>query len=128
MGFWAGVVHGASARVEAGYVPRQMSGNTGDGLAVMVSGDELFRMNVWLHEHRLRLIAQIHSHPTDAYHSETDDEYAVIAEAGGLSVVVPDFAMQPFHLDRLAVYRRSNGADWVELTQQQVTALIKVED
>lgn len=128
MGFWAGVVHGTRARVEAGYVPRQMSGNAGDGLAVMVPGDELFRMNVWLHEHRLRLIAQVHSHPTDAYHSETDDDYAVITETGGLSIVVPDFAMQPFHLDRLAVYRYSNAADWVELTQDQVTSLITLEE
>jgi hypothetical protein len=100
----------------------------GGGLAVVVPGEELFRMNVWLHERQLRLIAQVHSHPTSAYHSETDDEYATLAEVGGVSIVVPDFARDAFNLDTCAVYRLSSSGTWDEMTPVSVRTLIAIED
>lgn len=128
VGFWAGVVRNGIAYVEAALVPSQVSGNVGDGLAVVISGDELFRMNVWLHQNKMRLIAQVHSHPTDAYHSETDDDYAIIAETGGLSIVVPDFARSPFDVARIAAYRLSGSGRWDALSTQEVRSLIDLEE
>lgn len=40
----------------------------------------------------LELRAQIHSHPTAAYHSATDDAFPAVAIPGFLSIVVPNFA------------------------------------
>ena len=55
---------------------------------------ELPRLNVLLHERNLTLVAQLHSHPTNAYHSSTDDTYPIVTRAGRISLVVPDFALQ----------------------------------
>ena len=44
---------------------------------------------------------QAHSHPTDAYHSDTDDHLALVTLLGAISLVVPDFAA-----------RRQPSADW----------------
>jgi len=82
---------------------------------VVVDGPELHRINVWLYEHEMTLIAQIHSHPTDAYHSETDDAIPIITTPGGLSLVVPDFARGPADLTTYAIFRLSESGDWKEL-------------
>lgn len=128
LGFWAGVLDGPTALVEAALVPGQLSGHAGGGLAVVVRGEELFRMNVWLHEHQMRLIAQVHSHPSEAYHSATDDAYATMSEVGGLSIVVPDFARAPFTLEDSAFYRLTEDGEWREMTLAQVRDLIAIED
>ena len=127
VGFWAGVQDGDQFTVQSAYIPRQMAGRAGGGTMVVISGDELFRMNVWLHQRRLTLVAQIHSHPTDAYHSDTDDDFAVMSRIGGLSIVVPDYAQAPFSLDTIAVYRLPAGPVWTPIGRRGVAELISIE-
>src|SRR5688572_3679882 len=38
---------------------------------------------------------QVHTHPNEAFHSRTDDEFPLIHEIGFLSLVIPDFALGP---------------------------------
>lgn len=76
--------------VEA-YVPAQTMINTGEGLLVTVEGEALFRVNRLFYENGLVLAAQIHSHPTRAYHSATDDARPLMTLVGGLSAVIPNF-------------------------------------
>ncbi len=45
-----------------------------------------------LREKGLKLAAQVHSHPRDAFHSPADDHWAIIRHVGALSIVVPDFS------------------------------------
>jgi hypothetical protein len=112
MALWAGRLDGERFHVLEAIIPQQQGHRTEHGLAVSVPGDELHRINIWLHRNRLRLIAQIHSHPTEAYHSETDDRYAIATALGSLSIVIPDFAVRPFGLDDCAAYRLSKRPWW----------------
>jgi hypothetical protein len=73
------------------YFPEQTASQTADGLLVVVEGDALFRVNRAFYASGLTLAGQVHSHPTAAYHSDTDDAYPLMTLVGGLSVVVPDF-------------------------------------
>lgn len=95
---------------------------------MVVDGDELHRLNVYLHETGLRLIAQVHSHPTVAYHSETDDRYAVATTIGCFSLVVPDFAARPFALADCATYRLSALGVWEPVDTSASPHLILIED
>jgi hypothetical protein len=126
VGFWAGIQIESVFDVRTGYVPKQIAGEVDGGSLVMIDGDELFRMNVWLHARRLTLIAQVHSHPTDAYHSDTDDEYPVMSRVGGLSIVVPDYAAADFDLGTAAVYRLGREGEWRALSVNDATALIEI--
>lgn len=126
MGFWAGVQHGSEFLVSSAYVPRQLAGETDGGCLVMVDGEQLFQMNVWLHSHHLTLVAQLHSHPTDAYHSVTDDDFAVMTCTGGLSIVVPDYAVHSFSLITAAIYRLQPAGSWTELSAVEAGALIQI--
>lgn len=93
------------------HVPQQSSYTLPSGLLVRVDGDELHRVNTWLFEHEERLVAQVHAHPRDAYHSETDDTFPIVTTEGGLSIVVPDFAAIGLEDPATAIYRLRNG-DW----------------
>jgi hypothetical protein len=123
---WAGELDGKAFRVTHTVVPEQHAVKTDDGVYVQVKADELHRLNVWLYESRRLLLAQIHSHPTDAYHSETDDAYPIAVTAGCFSLVVPDFAVRPFSFGDCAVYRLSTGGLWEELSSKQVSETFSI--
>lgn len=126
VGFWAGSACGDRFDVSAALIPDQLSERSKHGLMVVVTGDALFRMNVWLHRNHLTLIAQLHSHPGAAYHSDTDDNLAVVTQVGALSIVVPDYARGPLALDAAAVYRLDASGRWKRLQTVETMALITV--
>jgi hypothetical protein len=125
---WAGRRDGKAFHVECSLIPEQRHLQSGDGVCVIVEADALHRLNVFLHEQGLLPIAQVHSHPGEAYHSGTDDQYAVVTKVGCLSLVVPDFASKPFALGDCAVYRLTADGRWGELTSAEAADLIKIVD
>ncbi|MEE8106172.1 MAG: hypothetical protein V3T86_11615 [Planctomycetota bacterium] len=127
MVLWAGARHGEVFDVEEALIPEQTAFRSDEGVCVAVDADELFRINVHLHEQGRVLAAQVHSHPGDAYHSETDDAYPIVTTVGGYSLVVPDFGRGPFDISKCAVYRLLPGRGWVGLGADLVTELIEVQ-
>jgi Prokaryotic homologs of the JAB domain len=125
---WAGVREGEVFRVQHTIIPAQSGLRFESGVCVRIASDELHRLNVWLYEHRVTLIAQLHSHPTAAYHSETDDEFPVATTVGSLSLVIPDFAAQPFSLDRCAVYQLNAAGRWAAVTRDEAGRLITIAE
>ncbi|MRX37375.1 hypothetical protein GJR93_30640 [Aminobacter sp. MDW-2] len=126
LGLWVGQVADDTATVERALIPEQRLIRGPDGVGVYVDGNELHRINVWLFDHGLRILAQIHSHPTDAYHSDTDDDNALATAAGSLSLVVPDFARGPADLSRTAVYRLDQRGLWTHVPPADVGRLIEI--
>lgn len=113
--------------IETTIIPKQQAMRLESGLLYAVDSDELHRINVWLYENKMSLIAQIHSHPTEAYHSDTDDAFPIVATVGGLSIVVPDFASGPIEIDSWAVYRLSTKSIWMELSKKEKMTLIDLK-
>ncbi len=134
MALWVGVQDGACFEIREAIVPQQQGIRGDHGLMVSVPGAELHRINLHLFKNGLRLLAQIHSHPTEAYHSEMDDEYAIATGLGAFSLVVPDFAREPFSIGRCATYRLtprpfwkpSVRPYWAEVPVHQATKIISI--
>jgi hypothetical protein len=126
IGLWMGSRNGTHFQVTQAVVPRQQHIRSYEGVCVTVDAEELHRLNVWLYENKLTLIGQVHSHPTEAYHSGTDDEFAVATAAGSISLVVPDFAVNPFDLLQCAAYRLQQSGYWKELSPNEVSHLIRI--
>ncbi len=120
---WSGLVEGDSFLVRTAHVPRQTAYRFDDGICVRVEGVELHRLNVWLFEHGEQLGVQVHSHPTDAYHSDTDDAYPIVTVRGGLSLVVPDFARAGLLGPGVAYYRLRRC--WDEIPAREAAQLIR---
>jgi hypothetical protein len=113
---WGGVVEGETLSVRSMFVPEQVGHVTDHGLLVTVDGTALFEVNKALYERGLILVAQVHSHPTDAFHSDTDDCYPLVTLEGALSVVVPDFGRDGLDaVDDWAWYRLTGEQTWTPL-------------
>src|SRR5215470_8684544 len=73
---WAGNVEATSTfRFTSALIPDQRGIITHDGLLVTVDGEALFKVNKTIHGRGEILGGQVHTHPTSAYHSTTDDHY-----------------------------------------------------
>jgi hypothetical protein len=94
-------------------IPEQRAMITASGLLVTVEGQALFKMNKTAYERGEILGGQVHTHPTSAYHSSTDDHYPLVTLLGALSVVVPDFARNaPTDMATWAWYRLADCGLW----------------
>ena len=112
---WSGTRDGDTFTVAKVLIPVQTSYKLEAGLCVHVDGSELHRLNVWLYEARQVIGVQVHSHPRDAYHSETDDTYPMATLAGSLSIVLPFFGRDGWESSSIAAYRLGQDG-WVKLT------------
>ncbi len=113
-----------SFAVSCAIFPPQEVIRSAQGVGVLVPSDALHSVNMFLYERDLRVIAQVHSHPREAYHSPTDDAFAIATVAGSISVVVPDFAARSFSSSRCAVYRLGRDGVWSLLPANAAAALI----
>lgn len=124
-----GAILDSSARAltfRSAVAPCQTGHKTPDGLLVTVEGAALFEVNRELYQRGELLAGQVHSHPTTAYHSSTDDHYPLVTLAGALSVVVPDFAAHaPDDIKNWAWYRLVGPAQWDELTRNDRVELFE---
>lgn len=106
-------------RFTSAYIPKQQAYKTEDGLLVVVDGEALFRVNKELYERGEILGGQVHTHPTSAYHSDTDDHYPLVTLMGALSVVIPNFARHaPEDRDTWASYRLRGYGKWSPLDER----------
>lgn len=122
---WTGTLRGEIFSVDHLYVPPQQGYQFDDGLCVRVGGDALHELNMWLYRNQQVLGVQIHTHPQEAYHSETDDTYPIVTTLGGLSLVVPWFARAGLLSRGLAVYRLSADG-WRRQPANAATSLLEV--
>jgi hypothetical protein len=122
---WTGAINDEAFNVITPHVPKQTSYRLDTGLCVRVAGAELHRLNRWMFEAGEILGVQVHSHPTAAYHSETDDAYPMVTVLGGLSIVVPQFGRDGIEGPGTAAYRLSRDG-WTELGSDGVARVLEV--
>jgi len=82
-----------------------------------------------LRPHRHAILAQIHSHPGIAFHSEADDDWAIVRYEGALSIVVPFFALETTpetFLDDAAVFVLCADDVWHEVPRHQLHHVLEV--
>jgi proteasome lid subunit RPN8/RPN11 len=65
---------------------------------------------------RLRVAAQIHTHPNEAFHSRADARWAIVRHVGALSLVLPHFAATTTvatFLEEVKTYELSEAGEWI---------------
>jgi hypothetical protein len=110
---WSGCQKGRVFEIRTPHDPKQTSYRLPSGLCVRVEGEELHQLNAWLYEAGEILAIQVHAHPTEAYHSDTDDTYPIVTTLGGISIVVPDFCRNGLFTQGTAIYRLEPRG-WIE--------------
>lgn len=99
------------------YVPDYESGRNFYQITEKGNSDLLSHLKT----NRISVLAQIHSHPEDAFHSPADDRMATVAHVGGLSFVLPCFAystsLQNF-ADQTKVFQLNQNGSWKECNSE----------
>lgn len=103
--FWSGLVAGDSLQVTGLLLPHHRP----QGGCVRLTDVESRWVLRTLHERDEKLIAQVHSHPGDAFHSWGDDQGAASFHPGYLSVVVPRLGRGVTALEECEVLEFEDG-------------------
>lgn len=122
---WLGRQEGNLFTVHSSVIPAQKGYLMEEGLLYNVGGEELHRINKLAYEQKIVLLAQIHSHPARAYHSEMDDAYPIVATLGGFSIVIPNFGSDPIDKKYWKVYRLQTDG-WKEVAEKDVNELFQI--
>jgi len=65
--------------------------------------------------------AQVHTHPGEAFHSATDDNWPIVSQEGFLSIVIPDFATGETSLKNAWIGRLGGDGTWRRLASPEQT-------
>jgi proteasome lid subunit RPN8/RPN11 len=121
--FWGGVVCSAASIQVTGLY---RIAHTPQGWAVRVSNDEARWLVRRLHLRDEKLVAQVHSHPGEAFHSRGDDNRAASFHNGYLSIVAPRFAMAVESPVDCAVYEYTKS-EFQELSPNDIATRIHIQ-
>jgi proteasome lid subunit RPN8/RPN11 len=123
--FWAGGVAGDEAYVMSCVYPTANARHGG----VKVPLDKMTEINRELYDRDQLILAQVHSHPGIARHSDVDEEKAVSFHEGFVSIVVPDFGETPvYDLRDCGVYTYTQDEKWRLLDEDEIVDRFVIED
>lgn len=83
----------------------------------------------YLDQHGISVLAQVHSHPLQAFHSKADDQWALVRHVGALSLVLPYFAKvtTPDNFsNEAAVFTLRQGNQWVEIFPPEIAQAMEI--
>lgn len=75
---------------------------------------------------KLMVVADIHTHPGAAYQSESDRTNPMIARAGHLAIIIPQFADGWIWRHRLGLYQYEGDHRWTDLSGWQARSYLKI--
>lgn len=124
--FWLGrrAASGDAAIVEI-HVPQQEAAED----YFRIPPDSMIAFMNHLRRARLVLLAQVHSHPGEAFHSPADDRWAVVGHEGGLSIVVPQFAAAVTAANfvaEAAVFRLTKDDRWLRVSTDDLPDILRI--
>ncbi len=67
-------------------------------------------------ETQLDVVADVHTHPGAAYQSPSDQAHPMIACAGHIALIIPNFAIPPLRSSEIGIYRYLGNKNWEQLT------------
>jgi len=68
---------------------------------------------------KLSVKAQAHTHPGEAFHSATDDNWPIVSQEGFFSIVIPDFATGETSLENAWIGRLGGDGTWSRLASPE---------
>jgi hypothetical protein len=125
---WVGeLIDDETGKILAAYVPEQIAHRSSYGVSVEVTQAGLTRLISELPE-GVFVLVRVHSHPSEAFHSDLDDENMLISHENAISIVIPFFARDPIELELCSVNELHHGSGWVELDPDAVRRRFRITD
>lgn len=124
LALWVGIESSNVFKIKEVWFPNQENSI----ISYYVSDIDVHLINVKLNKMKYSAIAQIHTHPDDAYHSQIDDQYPILVLSGSFSIVVPDLGNKSVNkiLNEMVIYRLISGK-WILQPKEEVNEIFKIE-
>lgn len=120
---WVGTEQGGRALVKRLVAPRQRTSPSHFDVPL----EERLRIVQELAAGGEKLLAQLHTHPGPAFHSEADDRLALPRHTGAISIVVPHFGRGwEGDLRHVSVNRHLGQGVWQELSRDALSLSFEV--
>ena len=58
------------------------------------------------------VVADVHTHPVGSHQSPSDRDHPMIATAGHIALIIPEFAMRNASMEEIGMYRYLGGRRW----------------
>jgi hypothetical protein len=112
---WAGSLAGGDAYISSVVIPKMDLGDVHGQISAETTADLLNGLDA----RDLVPVAQLHTHPRDAFLSDIDSERPVIAVPGFLSIVIPAFGFVDLtDVGSWSAHEFLGAGRWSELTEQ----------
>ncbi len=121
---WVGIESNNVFNIKEVWFPNQAN----SPISYYVTDIDVHLINVKLNQKKYSAIAQIHTHPGSAYHSNIDDQYPIMVLPGSFSIVIPELGKISVqkNLNAMVVYRLIFG-DWILQDRKEVNEIFKIE-
>lgn len=80
----------------------------------MLHGDAFAKLWALCRAKNLTVVADAHTHPGPGVQSASDKGNPMVATAGHIAIIVPDFARWPIRPDQLGVYEYRGQHEWTD--------------
>jgi len=80
----------------------------------VLDGDAFARLWAICRERGQTVVADIHTHPGGACQSHSDRTNPMVARAGHVAVILPDYARPPVNLSRVGVFEYRGAHAWTD--------------
>jgi hypothetical protein len=84
--------------------------------ACVLHGDAFAKLWAQCRKRNLTVVADVHTHGGAAYQSSSDKTNPMVARAGHIAIIVPDFAAWPIAPERLGIYEYRGQHEWIDRT------------
>jgi proteasome lid subunit RPN8/RPN11 len=97
-----------------------------DSGVCILEGESFAKLWALCREHKLTVVADVHTHGGLAIQSEADQTNPMIARAGHVAIIVPDFASGPGRMGKLGVYEYCGNHHWIDYSGKQARRYLYV--
>lgn len=127
LAYWPGIRAGPGYRVRRVLFADRFDGFRSGAAFAALPLTSAFEIGREVHERGEILLAQIHTHRREAFHSAADDEHPISCRPGFLSVVVPRFGRGISSVSECRVYEYAGAGVWNELGRRAARGRLRVE-
>ncbi len=85
-----------------------------DSGVCVLHGDAFAKLWALCREKQETVVADVHTHPGIALQSHSDRTNPMVARAGHIAIIVPNFARWPIPADRLGIYQYCGQHTWID--------------
>lgn len=85
-----------------------------DSGVCILHGDAFARLWQLCREKQLTVVADVHTHPGQAFQSMSDRTNPMVAREGHIAIIVPNFAVEPVRHDEIGIYEYRGNHSWTD--------------